>query len=242
MTTRTIIVLGVQIDLAEGETYAGLILAEDGSPAHHLVLLPGDNDDATWAEQTAWAESIGGELPSRQEQSLLFANCKQHFESAWYWSGEQHASASSFAWSQGFYDGYQYDSGKSAELRARAVRRSIIQEFSYSKRTYRARRQHIRVTSAVPGPPEVRGLRTNNKGENSMSRLSDKYLAVAVIALGFLAYAIVGANDEQNPAAVEVDTDAVMQVLHSLDRASEVVPVPLLMPANKDHQPKRIQS
>lgn len=65
-----------------------------------------------------------------------------------------------------------------------------------------------------------------------MSRLSDKYLAVAVIALGFLAYAIVGANDEQNQAAVEVDTDAVMQVLHSLDRAADVVPVPLMMPSD----------
>lgn len=127
MTTRTITVLGVQIELNEGETYAGLILNADGTPTHHLVLLPGDNDDATWAEQTAWAESIGGELPSRQEQSLLFANCKQHFESAWYWSGEQPASASDYAWCQHFGYGYHVSGYKSAALRARAVRRLPIQ-------------------------------------------------------------------------------------------------------------------
>jgi len=112
--------------LADGETYAGLILKEDGTPSHHLILLPGDADDADHATQTEWAKSVGGELPTRQEQSLLFANCKQHFKSDWYWSGEQYASDSSFAWCQSFRDGSPAYHHITSGLAARAVRRLII--------------------------------------------------------------------------------------------------------------------
>jgi len=113
-------------DLAQGEIYAGIILNSDGAPSHHLILLPGDNDDANWADQTEWAKSINGELPTRAEQSLLFANCKQHFQKNWYWSGEAVSSEPGWAWFQLFYDGYQYLNPKYDELRARAVRRLPI--------------------------------------------------------------------------------------------------------------------
>lgn len=113
-------------ELAQGEIYAGIILNSEGAPSHHLVLLPGDNDDANWADQTEWAKSIGGELPTRAEQSMLFANCKQHFQENWYWSGETVSSEPGWAWSQGFYDGYQSYDRKHYELRARAVRRLPI--------------------------------------------------------------------------------------------------------------------
>jgi hypothetical protein len=113
--------------LAENETYAGIILKEDGTPSHHLILLAGDNDDASWADQMTWAKEAGGELPTRAEQSLLFANCKQHFQSDWYWSGEQHASDASSAWGQGFGYGVQRSYDVSYECRARAVRRLVIQ-------------------------------------------------------------------------------------------------------------------
>jgi hypothetical protein len=113
--------------LAEGETYAGLILNADGSPAHHLILLPGDAEEADWATQQAWARSIGGELPTRAEQALLFANCKQHFQHYWYWSGEQLASDPSYAWRQYFGNGGQIYHYASYRLRARAVRRLVIQ-------------------------------------------------------------------------------------------------------------------
>jgi hypothetical protein len=48
-------VLGTK--LADDELYAGLILNDDGTPSHHLVLLPGDNDEATWDASKAWANS-----------------------------------------------------------------------------------------------------------------------------------------------------------------------------------------
>ena len=111
--------------LAEGETYAGLILNEDGSPSHHLILLPGDKS-LTWEKAKAFAEKAGGELPTRQEQALLFANCKKQFKADWYWSGEAYASASGYAWCQTFGTGSQTSRYISFQLRARAVRRLPI--------------------------------------------------------------------------------------------------------------------
>lgn len=116
-----------QIWLEKGEEYAGIVLGKDGAPSHHLILLAGDTEDVTWAEAKDWTKEAGGELPTRREQSLLFANLKEHFEEAWYWSGEPHASYSSSAWSQDFHDGSQYYPGKDIKLRARAVHRLEIQ-------------------------------------------------------------------------------------------------------------------
>ena len=45
--------------LAEGERYAGFI-GDTAGNLTHIILLPGDNDDATWQHQKEWAASIGG--------------------------------------------------------------------------------------------------------------------------------------------------------------------------------------
>jgi hypothetical protein len=119
------------IDLAPGEHYAGIIVGKDGDPSYHLVLLPGQADDITWEKAMAWASEQGVEniisLPTRREQALLFANLKEQFEERAYWSCEAHETESSWAWSQNFYYGTQYDDYRSSELRARAVRRLIIE-------------------------------------------------------------------------------------------------------------------
>ncbi len=125
-TPRTITVLGVQIDLAPDEHYAGLILNADGTPAHHLILLPGQGEKLTWSKAKKWAKEAGGELPTRRELGLLRVNADAEFERDWFWSGEQHAEDSDCAWFQGFGDGDQHDYYKSAQLRARAVRRLAI--------------------------------------------------------------------------------------------------------------------
>ena len=112
--------------LNEGEIYAGAIIKPDGT-GHHVILLDADNDDdASWNDAMEWAKSIGGDLPDRIEQSLLFAHLKDRFKEDWYWSNTQHASNSDYAWYQHFSNGIQDDSYKSAELRARAVRRVEI--------------------------------------------------------------------------------------------------------------------
>jgi hypothetical protein len=122
-TVTTIHLPETRIELQPGERYAGLVLGADGMPSHHLVLLPGDADDITWPNAKAWAAGLGGELPTRQEQSLLFANLKGEFKREWYWSGQEHEEYGSGAWNQTFYDGLQGNDGKSWEGRARAVRR-----------------------------------------------------------------------------------------------------------------------
>jgi hypothetical protein len=110
------------IELQPGERYAGLLLDEQGEPSAHLILMAGEAEDVTWQAALDWAAEIGGELPTRQEQSLLFANLKSEFQPLAYWSNTQYSVNN--AWFQYFYDA-QYDD-KSAELRARAVRRLSV--------------------------------------------------------------------------------------------------------------------
>ena len=118
------------IEMQPGERYAGLILGKDGEPSYHLVLLPGQQDDIGWNKAMEWASQQGGEytasLPTRREQSLLFANLKEEFEDRAYWSCEDGELDASWAWFQYFSDGYQYGNRKGDELRARAVRRLVI--------------------------------------------------------------------------------------------------------------------
>mgnify|MGYP001608181317 CR=1 FL=1 len=121
--TMVLVIPGAHIDLAPGELYAGTILSDGGSPMHHLVLLPDRAEKVTWDAAVEFAKKAGGELPTRREQSLLYANLKDQFEAAWYWSGEQYEINGSFAWTQIFGSGNQNNAHKSYEGRAVAVRR-----------------------------------------------------------------------------------------------------------------------
>lgn len=118
------------IDLRPGEHFAGLVVGKDGEASHYLILLPGEAESINWKDAMKWAdrqspgEFIG--LPDRREQSLLYANLKEQFKDAWYWSSEQHASGSVTAWSQLFRNGHQDNGDKSSQGRARAVRRLSI--------------------------------------------------------------------------------------------------------------------
>ena len=116
----------VQVELHHGERYAGLVLAADGMPSHHLILLPGDADEVNWEAAKQFAAKTGGELPTRAEQAILYGNLKSEFEQRYYWSCEQHAANADYAWYQYFLNGTQDSNFKSASLRARAVRRLPI--------------------------------------------------------------------------------------------------------------------
>ena len=111
--------------LADGEIYVGCIGDALGN-LYHVILLPGDNDDATHEAQIEWAKSIGGDLPNRIEQAMLWANHRDLFQKDWYWSNETHHSESGWAWFQNFINGSQRSSTRLTELRARAVRRLPI--------------------------------------------------------------------------------------------------------------------
>ena len=110
--------------LFAGGIYAGITRGVAGAPDQHLVLLPGEVADVDWEAAGAFATSIDGDLPTRAEQALLYANLKDQFEPRWYWSSEQAGPSS--AWFQYFTNGYQNYDYRSYEGRARAVRRLPI--------------------------------------------------------------------------------------------------------------------
>jgi hypothetical protein len=80
----------------------------------------------TWSQALEWAKGLGGDLPNRVEQALLFAHHRDAFERDWYWSNTQHADDERWAWYQTFSYGSQTYSLKDLKLRARAVRRVSI--------------------------------------------------------------------------------------------------------------------
>ena len=112
------------IELAEDEHYAGAVLDANGQHMHHLVLMAAkSSENLAWQAALEWAEQVGGALPTRQEQALLFANCKPHLEARWHWSCEEYESDASSAWGCYFLYGNQSSGPKSYEGSAVAVRR-----------------------------------------------------------------------------------------------------------------------
>lgn len=111
-------------NMQEDEIYAGIVLGEKD---YHLFLKTAKpSKNLTWQEAMDWADIVGGSLPTRQEQAILYGNLKHEFESGWQWSNEQHALNSDCAWMQDFDSGYQDYGRKSYDGRARAVRRVYI--------------------------------------------------------------------------------------------------------------------
>ncbi|RFP19134.1 DUF1566 domain-containing protein [Duganella sp. BJB475] len=114
-------------NLKPGEIYAGLLLGENGAPDAHVIVMAGELTDVDWDKSMAWAAKIGGSLPTRREQRLLFANAKEGFQPRYYWSCEQRADYPTLAWFQLFDYGGQISFLKSYAGAARAIRRLIIQ-------------------------------------------------------------------------------------------------------------------
>jgi hypothetical protein len=117
----------------QGGIYAGIMRGRDGAPDYHLVVGPEIEGRMNWedAKHVSTKLNVDGfqdfTLPYRKEQALLFANVPELFDEAWYWSCEQRAGSSAYAWAQDFNDGDQDVDLKASELRARAVRRLPIQ-------------------------------------------------------------------------------------------------------------------
>lgn len=112
--------------LADGEIHVATIQIAGQAP-YHLILLPDHSkDEMTHHAATEWAASVGGDLPTRPEQALLFAHQRGQFDSDWYWSNTLHESDPDYAWCQYFLDGHQSYGYRFNELRARAVRRLPI--------------------------------------------------------------------------------------------------------------------
>ena len=110
--------------LAEGEIYLIGFVGANGDVSH-TILLPGDNEAATWQEQMDWAKSIGGDLPTRAELVVAYEKHCDQFQRTAYWSNtpDDDPDYSGWAWYQLFHYGGQTISDKGYRFRARAVRR-----------------------------------------------------------------------------------------------------------------------
>jgi hypothetical protein len=93
--------------LNKGELYSGGIILPDGH-IRHTILLPGEHKGLNFNKAQEWCKKQGGHAPERIDQSLLFKFLKKEFRPVAYWSCEQSAYGSSWAWFQDFYDGFQY--------------------------------------------------------------------------------------------------------------------------------------
>jgi len=110
--------------LNEGEHLAGLCMI-DGKPNHWLILLPAAPDkDLNWQGAIDWAKSVGGELPTRFESALIFANLRDKVDlDNWHWTATPYAGDERYAWMQHFYYGSQLPGHEASAYRAVAVRR-----------------------------------------------------------------------------------------------------------------------
>jgi hypothetical protein len=121
-----------EIWIGQDGIYAGLIRGVDGEPDCHLIVGVELDGASPWDLACAWATELRTDgfadwsLPTRKEQALLFANVADEFKTEYYWSREQHAGYSDYAWGQDFNDGYQSYWREDVKLRARAVRRFPI--------------------------------------------------------------------------------------------------------------------
>jgi hypothetical protein len=106
-----------------GERYLCSIVEPSGR-MRHTFLMDGDKQ-LNWNDAMEWAKELGGDLPDRIEQAMLFAYMPEEFQKEAYWSNTQHAGGSRYAWYQDFKDGSQNGSLKSSECRARPVRREF---------------------------------------------------------------------------------------------------------------------
>lgn len=126
MTTAAYKAEWLRNNLKKGEVYAGIVLGQKDEPDYHLVLMPAEAVGITWKNAIAWAKKEGVRLPTRRELRLLWVNAADSFAKECYWSGEQHAANSDFAWFQLFSNGNQ-DGSTTIRLRARAVRSISIE-------------------------------------------------------------------------------------------------------------------
>ena len=111
----------------KGEVYAGIILGKDGEPDYHLFAQTKFIDSATFEEVKAYVEKAGGEGATLRDLALLRVNAPEPFGiQKDFWSCEQHAALSGFAWYQHFDNGKQYYYYKHTKLCGVAIRRLAI--------------------------------------------------------------------------------------------------------------------
>lgn len=103
----------------EGGAFAGIVTMPDGKHAA-VVLLPERGKDLDHPAAAAWAQDLGGQLPTRPIAAMLFANCKPLLQPRWHWCLE--TAGASYAWGCYFSSGTQSGFHKRFDGSAVAVR------------------------------------------------------------------------------------------------------------------------
>ena len=115
-----------------GGIFAGIVAAQDCERDYLLILGPEAPDELNWKQAIDWAATLNIDghtdftLPNRNDGGVLYGNLKSLFQPEWYWLSAQYAGDDAYAWFQSFHYGDQSSYRKYYQLRARAVRRSII--------------------------------------------------------------------------------------------------------------------
>lgn len=115
----------IKANVKAGEKYVGVLPGINGGKDQRIVLLAADVDGANYAAAVA-ATPVGGSLPTRQEQSFLYAQMKEEFEPEFHWSSEVDATYKDLVWAQDFDNGYQFAHNEAHLFRARYIRREDV--------------------------------------------------------------------------------------------------------------------
>ena len=105
--------LGSKLD---GGTFHGITTLKDGTHCAVVKLDVQPPGRMPWGQAKAWAEEVGGQLPTRAVAALLYANAKDQFEKTWYWTSETldadtgDEDDASYAWYCDFNHGNQDNS------------------------------------------------------------------------------------------------------------------------------------
>lgn len=75
-------------ELHPGDVYAGITTGADGAP-YHLILLPGDARVTSIDEAENFAMSLGGELPTYAELTILCKRMQDQFQPSLYYTCEK---------------------------------------------------------------------------------------------------------------------------------------------------------
>ena len=109
-------------EIKKSEVYVGGTIGPDGRITH-TILMSEERLVDNWDAGMMFAQQQGGDLPNRIEQAMLWAHHRKLFRERYYWSNEQFAHDSGYAWGQSFYYGNQSRWHKAVKGMARAVRR-----------------------------------------------------------------------------------------------------------------------
>ena len=77
----------------EGGTFCGVITLPDGEHYAVVKLDAKPEKRLGWKAAIAWAQKVGGRLPSRAVSALLFSVAPDLFEPSWHWTCEPEGSS-----------------------------------------------------------------------------------------------------------------------------------------------------